>query len=137
VKFRSKVDAWLGALLLAACGSMLWSAWRLFVADDPGLWISLPLLVAGALFVLWVLATTAYVIGDEHLDVRSGPFRWRIPLREITSIQRTRNPLSSPALSLDRLAISYGRGGSCMISPADQAAFLEVLRSRGVNVPAL
>jgi Bacterial PH domain/Sodium:solute symporter family len=42
----------------------------------------------------------------------------------------TRNPLSSPALSLDRLCIHYKVGGKrrmVMISPADKESFLRVI----------
>ena len=46
---------------------------------------------------------------------------------DITSVRRTRNPLSSPALSMDRLSIRYGKGRRIMISPADQAGFLEAI----------
>ncbi|HEX7232134.1 MAG TPA: PH domain-containing protein, partial [Candidatus Binatia bacterium] len=50
-------------------------------------------------------ATTRYTITPDMLLVRSGPFAWAIPLREITRIEPTYNPASSPAFSLDRLSI--------------------------------
>lgn len=53
----------------------------------------------------------------------------RVPLREIRLVRSTRNPLSSPALSLDRLRIEYGRR-AIMISPDDKARFLEELQKR-------
>jgi hypothetical protein len=46
----------------------------------------------------------------------------------------TRSPLSSPALSLDRIRIDYGKGKSVMISPLNKADFLLELQSRNVPV---
>ena len=78
----------------------------------------------------WVLAATDYTLTDTDLRVRSGPFRWRVPLHEIRSIAPTHNPLSSPALSLDRLRIEHGERKWLMISPRDKDGFLRELESR-------
>jgi hypothetical protein len=48
---------------------------------------------------------------------------------DITAITPTSNPLSSPALSLDRLRIDYGKGRSVMISPRDKQGFLGAMES--------
>ena len=64
------------------------------------------------------------------LDIRSGPFRFRVPLGEVISVEPSRNPLSSPACSLDRLLIRYGRR-QIMVSPKDRLAFLDALARRG------
>jgi len=103
--FPSKVDTWLVVVLAAA-------------------------ILIGAALPAWLLMATHYTLEDTELRVRSGPFRWSVPIREITAITPTRNPLSSPALSLDRLRIDYGRGRSLMISPADKDGFLRELERR-------
>ena len=57
-----------------------------------------------------------------------------LPLNEIEEITPTHNPLSSPALSLDRLWISYRRAGkkrAVMISPEDKEGFLKAVARRG------
>ena len=59
-------------------------------------------------------------------------FRWKININDITQIEPTHNPLSSPALSLDRLKIYYrkdGRVATVMISPKDKEGFLNILRN--------
>lgn len=58
------------------------------------------------------------------LYIRSGPFRWTISISEIISITPTRNPLSGPELSLDRLRIDYDPGTRVMVSPPDRSEFL-------------
>ena len=77
-------------------------------------------------FFAWLCFSTSYTVTREALLVQSGPFSWVVPLREISSIEPTRNPLSSPALSLDRLRIRYG-AREIMISPADKAGFIAVI----------
>ncbi|MFN7267027.1 MAG: PH domain-containing protein, partial [Bacteroidota bacterium] len=48
----------------------------------------------------------------------------KIDITTIRKITETNNPLSSPALSLDRLWIDYGKNGAVMISPEDKEGFI-------------
>ena len=127
--FPSKIDTWL-VLLLGTSALLV-----LFAVGSAARNGGLSVVVALVAFVLsagrpaWIMATTRYDLTDEWLVVRSGPFRWRIAIAEITSVVPTRNPLSSPALSLDRLRIEYGHGRAVMISPRDRAAFLRALEA--------
>ena len=83
------------------------------------------------LFMLWVLYGISYTLTDDELQIRCGPFRYRVPLAEIDSVGPSRNPLSSPAASLDRLLIKW-RGGRkrILISPDRKADFLRQLDQR-------
>lgn len=131
ITFRSKVDTWLGVTLIASAAISLAAAVFVLTQGMPGsIWMAGILAATGAILPLWILADTKYVIGEQVLSIRSGPFRWRIPLREIRSIEPTRNPLSSPALSLDWLRIDYGRNRSCMVSPLDRQAFITEIQRR-------
>jgi hypothetical protein len=135
VTFRSKIDWWLlVVLIIAAAGSIIVVISMAITQSLVVALLTLPLLLPTVVLPVWLLAATNYTIRAEDLHVRSGPFAWRIPLHEIRSVSRTRNPLSSPALSLDRLRIEYGKGRSIMISPKDKENFLNELRKR---VPAL
>jgi hypothetical protein len=131
--YRSKVDWWLVPLLylppvasLATCvylalhGKMSELSWG----------IATILLIVGIYFGL--LFPMRYGLDDTHLVVRSGISRQRIPLTNISAVQPTRNPLSSPALSLDRLRVQFGQGAfkSVMISPADRDSFLDELAQK-------
>jgi hypothetical protein len=133
-EFPSKIDWWLGALLGGSAVPVGVAAFRAFLAPaEGGPIVALVLLLIGCGLPLWVLSSTKYTIAAPLLLVRSGPFRWKIPLAEITKVTPTRNPLSSPALSLDRLRIEYGRGRVCMISPREKDAFLRELREKGAS----
>jgi len=126
--FRSQVDGWLlglvgGSLLLALAGVLAAAA----SVDDPAVWIGVVAVLAVGALVAWLFASTRYVLAGRELVVRSGPFRWRIDLATVQSVKPTRNPLSSPALSLDRLDIRYGAGKFLLVSPAERDRFLAAL----------
>lgn len=85
-----------------------------------------------ATILLWALIGstlrfTHYTVTGNTLKVRSGPFSWTIPIDQIQSVTATRNPLSSPALSMDRLRITWGKNRRLMVSPADKKGFLKAL----------
>jgi Bacterial PH domain len=109
LEFRSKVDNWFFAALLATIAiggtTVAVAAWH----GGP-ITLLIALLVFPIGLPIWLLRSTRYSLGDSHLDIRSGPFAWRVPLGQMRSITRTRSALSSPALSLDRLRIDYGSG---------------------------
>jgi hypothetical protein len=88
------------------------------------------ILALGVGLPAWILTSTYYVLHDDRLDARCGPFRWRVPLREITRIEPSRTPLSGPALSLDRLRIDYRRGEWIVVSPRNREAFVRALEAR-------
>lgn len=125
----SKRDAWL-VTVLATAGMFSLFAALVTLSDQPSAgYALLSVLFAAGSFVIWMFTGTFYVVTETELLVRSGPFRWSIPLRHIQEVHPTRNPLSSPALSLDRLGIRHA-GGYLMISPEDKRAFLDDLVAR-------
>jgi hypothetical protein len=79
--------------------------------------------------VMWVLYGTRYTLTEDLLLIQSGPMRYKVPLVEVTSVRPTRSLLSSPALSLDRIEITYGRR-RILVSPEDKVRFLTELRAR-------
>jgi hypothetical protein len=70
------------------------------------------------------------VIDGRFVRIRCGVIGWpigSIPIDEIRSVRPTRNPLGSPALSLDRLRIELANGRVWRISPRDKSGFLSAL----------
>lgn len=133
LEFRSKVDNWFMAALLGTIAvgtaTVAVAAWR----GGP-IALMLALLVFPIGLPIWLLRSTRYSLSDSHLEIRSGPFSWRVRLDQVRSITRTRNPLSSPALSLDRLRIDYGSAKWIMISPQDAERFIRELDARRESV---
>ncbi len=128
--YESKRDGWIVFLLWVAVIAMLIAAGNLWGTRVPFAFRLLMsvLMTLMAAFVLWVLYGTRYILTDKTLTVKSGPFRWVIDLEAISDIYPTRNPLSSPACSLDRLHIRYRPNPSgLMISPLAKEGFLRDL----------
>ena len=128
MKFQSKKDWWTYPVFLG----IIVAAFIPLVKDQDltSLYIGVP--VAGLL--LWIWFTTYYVIERNSLVVRSAFIHKIIPVYEIKSIRRTFNPLSSPALSLDRLEIQYGNGKMVLISPENREKFLEELKKMNPSI---
>jgi len=127
--FPSKIDRWLAILVIGAMAIEAGIGLAIIIGQQRGWGVGL-IMIGVALFIAWTFAQTFYVVQGPELLIRSGIFRWRIQLAEIEIIEPTRNPLSSPALSLDRLAIRFRRRGKLrkiMISPLDQANFLDAV----------
>lgn len=135
--YRSKVDWWLVPILGFAPVLTVGVFVALILTGDPYAWIAgiFPiLLIAGIYFGL--VFPLKYGLSDTQLIVRFGVCRKRIALADVSEVHRTFNPLSSPALSLDRLWVQYGKGlfGAVMISPADRDRFLdELARKAGLK----
>jgi hypothetical protein len=132
IVYESKLDWWLGAILaFAICFSAGYSVYMMAMGGPRFWWLALVTTAVGSGLPLWILLTTRYTIDGEMLFVKSGPITWRVPIAEITDIRPTRNPLSSPALSIDRLRIEYSGCRSIMISPREKEHFLaEIERLR-------
>lgn len=130
LSFGSKVDLWLLIVLLVVFSICVFPALSLLGEGGAGARAVAVLLLAFGALPVWILLATRYVLSDEELRIRCGPFKWTVPLREITAVTPTRSPLSSPALSLDRLRIDYGNGRSILISPEQRNAFLRSLEAR-------
>lgn len=128
-RFKSKIDAWLLVPLVAFMVFEVVIVARAALENpDPrqgAVLVFASLLFVG--FIGWLLMGTHYTVESGVLRVVSGPFRWKIPVDQITSVTPTRSPLSSPALSLDRLRIEYGDKRRILVSPADKAGFARAI----------
>lgn len=131
IVFRSKVDAKFKALALALAGVAFFTAWTRPRGAPVALWTAMDLLMIGAAaLAIWVTFSTYYELEHDALVAHSGPFSWRIPFAEIVAVRPSDSTQSSPALSMDRLEISYRGSRSILVSPADQAGFLAMLHRR-------
>ena len=125
MRFSSKIDLWLVLVLGGATAATLWGL-RQVLAEPDAFAVGVAFVVAalGVGLLLWLL-------------VRCGPFRTRIALDQIRSVKPSRSLASAPALSLDRLAVAYGRVGSVLISPKDKAGLIAALRQQAPGAQIL
>jgi membrane protein YdbS with pleckstrin-like domain len=130
--YPSKADAWLVSVLGLAAAASIYAAAEIAPPSSASEWATLlSCIVLGVALPTWLLVGTRYTLSKDSLLIVSGPFRWRVPLQSITDVTPTHNPLSSPALSLDRLRIEYASGKKAvMISPRDKQGFIRDLESR-------
>lgn len=135
LRFASKRDAWLGALLgLVTLALFAVIALLLLTSRSPiqALGSLAPLLTLA--LGLWLLRTTDYEIAGDGLRVRCGLLRFRVPFAAIESVIPKRGVDVqmgwSLALSLDRLLVRRCGGLPLAISPEPRELFLAELAAR-------
>ena len=128
-RFKSKVDGWLLMLIiLAMVAQMVGLTAAALETPDPLLATGLILaMIALTGLIVWLIVGTHYTVDRNTLCIRSGPFRWTIPVDQISAVEPTRALWSSPALSFDRLRIRWGKRHWVLISPADKAGFARAI----------
>lgn len=91
-------------------------------------YLLLLLLLGATIGLLW---PCYYQLNQDHLLVRCGVLiQLRIPYQQIRQVAKSRSVVAGPALSMNRLAIDYGRMDQVLISPKDQAGFWAALQQR-------
>ncbi|MCA0151114.1 PH domain-containing protein [Rossellomorea vietnamensis] len=137
MKIKSRKDWWLSlivwATMILAIGSGFYALFDKTL-NTFDLIITFTLCVLLPFFIMWMWVTTYYVVDENHLTIRFGPFKKIVPLDTIKSVRKTTNPISSPALSLKRLEIVYGYYNSVLISPINRDEFIEILSKRCKNI---
>jgi membrane protein YdbS with pleckstrin-like domain len=135
--YPTKKDIWLVLIVALGGFGLLVQLINLIIVKGvhyPETWI----LFAASIFYFGIIMLFAYPVNYEitasTLEIRSGILlHYKIPLSSIVRVVPTRNPLSSPAWSLDRLRIDYLKNGKkrvIMISPKDKKTFLRKLIER-------
>jgi len=138
MKHYSKVDFW---LFLIIWFSIALSVFSFFMIPDSDRLIGYIVLLPVIVFLLSMLYNTYYIFEEQYLKCVVGGFPQKIYYENIKSIKKTRNLLSSAALSVDRIEIKEKyKGfirGTTYISPKEKDEFFEELKIRcpkGVEV---
>ena len=137
IRYRSKVDAWLIAVTVIALLIILLTMILVVAFAFATSWWVVVLLLVILGSVLSLLFPLYYEITPSTLLIRSGWIRREIPLDSIQQVFPTHDPLSAPALSLDRLHIDYLQGSFhrfALISPRDTPSFLRDLADRAEHL---
>jgi hypothetical protein len=128
--YKSKVDWWIVPLLAIPPVVASVVAATSVINGEPAelAWGFGALLFVTGIYVGLVFPMR-YGIGEDRLIVRFGLCHQHILFKDIMEVHPTRNPLSSPALSLSRLHIQFGKGifNAVMISPTQREEFLSEL----------
>ena len=99
-----------------------------------GNWITalMPLLMF--VFIVSLLYSISYEVHEKKILVKSLFFKSIVPIKTISAIQDTRNPISAPAASLDRMEIFYGDNKSIVISPKNKIGFISHLKELSPSI---
>jgi hypothetical protein len=141
MKFKSKVDWWLHLFFAAWVGGNVWAIVSLAINHNLGsLIITIVFSPITAFLIVPIRVRTYYLFGDSGLRIVCGLGKGKtIAYDAIESVAGTRSPLSSPALSIDRLEVRYKfKKGSfydtVIISPKDSQGFFESLKQKNENI---
>ena len=122
--FKSKIDWWLIIVVFVVfCYPMIEG----ILSKDYTMF----LVSFGILSLVFLLfKTIKYKIDGENLII------WwnKIDIKSIKRIYATNNPLSSPALSLDRIAVVYNKFDEILISPKEREIFIQELLKVNPNI---
>ncbi len=128
--YKSKIGIELVIPLILIFGTVLF----LFVSEKRS-WIGVAIILPVIFFVIHIFATTNYTINGNSLIVKSGfIFNKTIDINTIKKISETNNPISSPAASIDRLELLYGKYESVLISPKQKQDFINNILLLNPNV---
>ena len=115
--YKSKVDWWFIVLIGGIFGYPIFDG---VLTEEYVLAVVFTLI----LILFYFLAKTIkYVINGDILTI----WKTKIDIKTIRKIYRTHNPLSSPALSLDRIAIVFNKYDEVLISPKEKKLFVDDL----------
>ena len=127
MRYYSKKDWWIGIIIwIPMIFGLYCTGYATFIENQSLVFFAIFVFSIG--FVSWIWFGTYYVFDEESLIIRCGPIREIVPYKKIISVKKTRNPLSSAALSLDRIEIMYGK--ITMISPVKKEDFLAELKKK-------
>lgn len=98
--------------------------------------VMLTLYIPLTAFILAIIFNTHYTITSEgKLEVFCGIFPFpKIEISDITHFKYTNNPISSPAVSLKRLALYHNGRVLVIISPENRDLFVEVLKQHNTSL---
>lgn len=100
--------------------------------STPVLLVSVILTVVVSGFFLWMWMGTYYVITHDVLIAKSGPMRWKVPIKDILFIrlnQKTIGGTWKPTLSWDCIEIRYKKYRAIFITPDKQDNFINQLKT--------
>src|SRR5690606_17979894 len=123
-KFKSKIGWAVSVFIVLVIGG---TSIALIV---HGAWVGLVINAVVTGFIVHLFATTYYLIDGSKLIIRCGfMVNMTLDITSIKKIEETNNPLSSPATSLDRLALYYQKSNMVLVSPERKEEFIRLLLS--------
>jgi hypothetical protein len=129
-KYRSATDIWMVLLIFIPMVNPIYEG---IVTKDFGLIFTF---IGIILFIMSFFLMISYTITKDKLVINSGIFgKQKIAISKITSVRKTNNPLSAPALSINRLEVKFGtKYDYALISPVRREEFAAELLKINPNI---
>ncbi|GGE70421.1 PH domain-containing protein [Priestia taiwanensis] len=126
--FYSKFDRWLMVMNIIVLLAAALGIGVSLLAIQEALWLRLVVVVVLllAMYFCFRVFTLRYIVQDDTLSIMF-LYEEKINIYSITSIRATNDIISSPAMSTDRIEISFGEKKSILLSPKDKKAFIDAL----------
>ncbi len=129
--FKSKIDWWLGLPLL-------YPIFLSITSIIEGKWFGYLLLISIVLFVVFISKSTKYIVNENQLVVKCMFIvSAKIEISTIRKIEKSNSILSSPALSMDRIAVRYNKYDEIYLSPKEKQLFIDELVKRNSAIEVL
>ena len=130
ITYRTKIDWWLGILLGGTMVLMLYIVIEPLIHGE-GIQLGMTIVSVITLLIVLPLFFIKYTFYSTHLLISCGIYgKERVEYHLIRQMKETKNPISSAAMSLDRLQIDYMEKGyhqTVLISPVRKKEFIERL----------
>ena len=136
ITYRTKIDWWLGILLGGTMVLMLYIVIEPLIHGE-GIQLGMTIVSVITLLIVLPLFFIKYTFYSTHLLIFCGIYgKERVEYHLIRQMKETKNPISSAAMSLDRLQIDYMEKGyhqTVLISPVRKKEFIEKLEQYRKN----
>ena len=133
IVYRSAVDWWLGLILVGTIVWLLYLTIVPIIETGEVQWV-VTITTIFTMIIILPLFQIKYVLYSTHLLVSCSLYgKARICYKDVVEVRKTRNPISSAALSINRLQIDYMESGvrrMVLISPVRRNEFLKQLEER-------
>ncbi|WP_027963628.1 PH domain-containing protein [Halalkalibacillus halophilus] len=85
--------------------------------------------------IVWLWFSTSYRIDGEHIHIKYGPYKRKVPIYDIEKIRLVKSITVAPALAIDRIEITYGFDYRVItISPKSKDDFVRQLFARNPEI---
>lgn len=90
-------------------------------------------LVLGDIFMISCTMKNYIILEDKDLTIYFGLTKKNIKYKDLVLVKATKNPLSSMALSFDRIELQWEKG-SALVAVKEKAKFIDELKRRNPSI---
>lgn len=132
MRFSSRKDISMSLLIWVPIFLCLGTIYATITTEISILTILLMLAIIILFSSFWF--NTRYTLEDDQLKISYGPITKRIPISAITAIRKTKNPFTAPALSMQRIELTYDQYHTVQISPKETQRFIMELTNKNAEI---